>query len=53
MEDWLRGPMRSIYELFKNLDPAERQQISGWYQHNPLRTRETITYRLDPVVSGK
>jgi hypothetical protein len=32
--DWLYGPIKAIYDLFKNLDPAQRQQVSTWYDHN-------------------
>lgn len=34
VKDWLYGPIKKIYDLFKNLDPAQRQQISVWYDHN-------------------
>ncbi len=34
VKDWLYGPIKAIYDLFKNLDVAQRQQISVWYDHN-------------------
>ena len=32
--DHLFGPIRSIFNLFKGLSPAQRQQISVWYDNN-------------------
>ena len=32
--NWLHGPIDEIFNLFKNLDPGQRQQISDWYDHN-------------------
>jgi hypothetical protein len=32
--DWLYGPIRTIFDLFKNLDPAQRQRVSSWYDYN-------------------
>jgi len=32
--DWLYGPIRDIFNLFKTLSPQQRQQISGWYDNN-------------------
>jgi hypothetical protein len=34
LSDWLYGPIRKIYEIFKNLEPAQRERISVWYDHN-------------------
>ena len=34
VSDWLYGPIREIFDLFKKLDPAQRRQISDWYDHN-------------------
>jgi hypothetical protein len=34
ISDWLYGPIQEIFDLFKNLDPAQRQQISNWYDNN-------------------
>jgi 5-methylcytosine-specific restriction endonuclease McrA len=34
-KDHLDGPIRRIYEIFKTqLSPAQRQQVSTWYDHN-------------------
>lgn len=32
--DWLFGPIRDIFDLFKNLSDVQRQQISIWYDNN-------------------
>ena len=34
ISDWLYGPIRDIFDLFKNLSEQQRQQISGWYDNN-------------------
>jgi hypothetical protein len=34
MGDWLFGPIRSIFDLFKNLSPEHKQRISDWYDNN-------------------
>ena len=34
MKDWLYGPIVKIYELFKGIDPNQRQQIADWYELN-------------------
>ena len=34
-KDHLDGPIRQIYEIFRNqLSPDQRQQVSAWYDHN-------------------
>lgn len=33
--DWLYGPIRNIYEIFRTqLSAAQRQQVAVWYDHN-------------------
>lgn len=32
--DWLYGPICEIFNLFKNLPLAQRQQIRAWYDYN-------------------
>jgi hypothetical protein len=34
INDWLYGPIQKIYNLFKRLEPPQRQQISVWYDDN-------------------
>ena len=32
--DWLYGPIHRIFELFKTLSVAQRQQVAVWYDNN-------------------
>lgn len=35
VSDWLYGPIRNIYEIFRTqLSAAQRQQVAIWYDHN-------------------
>jgi hypothetical protein len=35
VSDWLYGPIRKIYEIFKaQLTAAQRAQVAAWYDHN-------------------
>lgn len=35
VKDWLYGPIRNIYEIFRTqLTAAQRQQVALWYDHN-------------------
>jgi hypothetical protein len=35
VSDWLYGPIRNIYEIFRTqLSAAQRQQVAVWYDHN-------------------
>ena len=34
VKDWLFGPIRKIYDLCKELDAPQRQQIAVWFDNN-------------------
>jgi hypothetical protein len=34
VNDWLYGPIRKLYDLFKQLDQSQRDLLSSWYDNN-------------------